>query len=180
MTLPLMPKATAVWLVENTTLSFEQIAEFCGMHMLEIQAIADGDVAFNIMGLDPVLNGQLTADEIKRCEGDSTARLTLNRNEEIEKLLDKGTRYVSQSKRGDRPNAIAWVVKNHPEIADSQLVKLLRTTKATITAIREKTYKNYNALQPESPVTLGLCSESDLKNALAFSVKQVKKEGQDD
>lgn len=176
MTLPLMPKATAVWLVENTALSFEQIAEFCGMHMLEIQAIADGDVAFNIMGLDPILNGQLTADEIKRCEGDETARLVLNKNEEIEKLLEKGTRYVSQSKRGDRPNAIAWVVKNHPEISDAQLVKLLRTTKATITAIREKTYKNYNALEPQNPVTLGLCSEADLKKALAFSVKQVKQE----
>lgn len=105
MTLPLMPKATAVWLVENTTLSFEQIAEFCGMHLLEIQAIADGDVAFNIMGLDPVLNGQLTAAEIKRCEQDANARLELNKNEEIEKLLEKGIRYVSQSKRGDRPNA---------------------------------------------------------------------------
>ena len=123
MTLPLMPKATAVWLVENTTLSFEQIAEFCGMH-----------------------------------------------------LLEKGIRYVSQSKRGDRPNAIAWIIKNHPEMADAQLVKLLRTTKSTITAIREKTYKNYNALQPQSPVTLGLCSESDLNKALAFSVKQVKKD----
>lgn len=176
MTLPLMPKATAVWLVENTTLSFEQIAEFCGMHLLEIQAIADGDVAFNIMGLDPVLNGQLTTEEIKRCEKDANARLKLNKNEEIEKLLEKGVRYVSQSKRGDRPNAIAWIVKNHPEMSDAQLVKLLRTTKSTITAIREKTYKNYNSLHPQSPVTLGLCSESDLNKALAFSVKQVKKD----
>ncbi len=171
MTLPLMPKATAVWLVENTTLSFEQIAEFCGMHMLEIQAIADGDVAFNIMGLNPILNEQLTADEIKRCEQDPNARLQLNVNPEVERLLQKGVKYVSNAKRSTRPNAIAWVVKNHPEISDAQLVKLLRTTKATITAMRNKTYKNYASLQPESPVVLGFCSEADLNQALAFSVK---------
>ncbi len=173
MTLPLMPKATAVWLVENTALTFDQIAEFCGMHLLEIQAIADGDVASHIMGFNPIANGQLTADEIARCEKDSSAALQLFVNPEIEKLLNKGTRYVSQAKRGDRPAGIAWIVKNHPEVSDAQIVKLLRTTKSTIVAIREKTHKNIHNIHPKNPVTLGLCSESDLNKAIALSVKKV-------
>lgn len=171
MTLPLMPKATAVWLVENTTLTFKQIADFCGMHMLEIQAIADGDVASHIMGLSPIANNQLSAEEIARCEKDETAELQLLVNPEIDKLVHRGVRYVSQSKRNDRPNGIAWVIKNHPEMADSQLVKLLRTTKPTITAIRERTHKNIQNIHPQNPVTLGLCSEADLEKALALSVK---------
>ena len=173
MALPLMPKATAVWLVENTSLTFEQIADFCGMHTLEIQAIADGDVAFNIMGFNPIANGQLTQDEIIRCEQDSKSSLTLSVNPEIERLLNKGSRYVSHAKRGDRPDGIAWIVKNHPEISDTQIVKLLRTTKATITSIREKTHKNIHNIHPKNPVTLGLCSESDLNKAIAVSVKRV-------
>ena len=168
MTLPLMPKATAVWLLENTTLTFQQIADFCGMHMLEIQAIADGDVAAHIMGFDPIANEQLTAEEIKRCEAEPTATLTLYKNPEVEKLLDKGKKYVSHAKRGDRPSAIAWIVRNHPEIKDSQIVKLLRTTNPTITAIRERTHKNIHNIVPRNPVTLGLCSESDL-NAVVQS-----------
>ena len=175
MTLPLMPKATAVWLVENTSLTFEQIADFCGMHTLEIQAIADGDVAMNIMGFNPITNGQLTQEEIKRCEQDQTASLQLIKNPEIEKLLNKGNRYVSQVKRGDRPDGIAWIVKHHPEISDSQIVKLLRTTKSTITAIRERTHKNIHNIHPKNPVTLGLCSESDLNTAIATSVKHTVK-----
>ncbi len=166
MSLPLMPKATAVWLVDNTTLTFKQIADFCGMHALEVQAIADGDVASHIMGFDPVVNEQLTMEEIKRCESDSQASLELYRNPEVEKLLNKGKRYVSHAKRSDRPSAIAWIVKNHPTMKDSQIVKLLRTTKATITAIRERTHKNINNIIPRNPVTLGLCSESDLNAAV--------------
>lgn len=166
MTLPLMPKATAVWLLDNTTLTFQQIADFCGMHTLEVQAIADGDVAAHIMGLDPIANEQLTAEEIKRCEADSTASLTLYHNPEVEKLLNRGKRYVSQSKRGDRPSAIAWLVKNHPELKDSQIVKLVRTTKPSIVAIRERTHKNIHNIVPRSPVTLGLCSEADLNAAV--------------
>ena len=166
MTLPLMPKATAVWLLDHTTLTFQQIADFCGMHTLEIQAIADGDVASHIMGLDPVANEQLTADEIKRCESDPNATLELYRNPEVERLLNMGKKYVSHSKRGDRPSAIAWIVKNHPEMRDSQIVKLLRTTKPTITAIRERTHKNIHNIVPRNPVTLGLCSESDLNAAV--------------
>lgn len=173
MTLPLMPKATAVWLVENTSLTFQQIADFCGMHMLEIQAIADGDVASHIMGYNPIVNGQLSADEIKRCEKDAKASLELLIHPEIERLLSKGARYVSQAKRGDRPDGIAWIVKNHPEISDSQVVKLLRTTKATITSIRERTHKNIHNIHPKNPVTLGLCSESDLNKAIAVSVKKI-------
>ena len=166
MTLPLMPKATAVWLLDNTTLTFQQIADFCGMHTLEVQAIADGDVASHIMGLDPIANEQLTAEEIRRCEADSKAALTLYHNPEVEKLLNRGKRYVSQSKRGDRPSAIAWLVKNHPELKDSQIVKLVRTTKPSIVAIRERTHKNIHNIVPRSPVTLGLCSEADLNAAV--------------
>ena len=170
-----MPKATAVWLVENTSLTFEQIADFCGMHTLEIQAIADGDVAMNIMGFNPITNGQLTQEEIKRCEQDQSASLQLMKNPEYERLLNKGNRYVSQAKRGDRPDGIAWIVKHHPEISDSQIVKLLRTTKSTITAIRERTHKNIHNIHPKNPVTLGLCSESDLNTAIATSVKHTVK-----
>ncbi len=173
MTLPLMPKATAVWLVENTTLTFAQIAEFCGMHLLEIQAIADGDVASHIMGLNPITNGQLTEEEIKRCEKDPKALLQLSEHPEIDRLLNKGNRYVSQSKRADRPDGIAWIVKHHPEISDAQIVKLLRTTKSTIVSIREKTHKNIHNIHPRNPVTLGLCSESDLNKAVALAVKKV-------
>lgn len=175
MTLPLMPKATAVWLVENTTLTFKQIADFCGMHMLEIQAIADGDVASHIMGLSPITNGQLTLTEITRCEKDEKAELLLQTNPELERLVQKGIRYVSQSKRNDRPDGIAWIVKNHPEISDAQLVKLMRTTKPTIMAIRERTHKNIQNIHAQNPVTLGLCSEADLEKALALSVKKVSK-----
>ena len=174
MTLPLMPKATAVWLVENTSLTFTQIADFCGMHSLEVQAIADGDVAANIMGLDPIAGGQLTAEEIKRCEKDPDARLELFTNPEIDRLINKGARYVSQAKKMDRPMAILWLVKNHPELSDRQIVRLLKTTKPTILSIRNKTHKNYHNIQATSPVTLGLCSESDLNTAVACAVKQVK------
>ena len=175
MTLPLMPKATAVWLVENTSLSFKQIADFCGMHTLEVQAIADGDVASNIRGLDPIANEQLTAEEIKRCEANPEMGLCLQEHPEIDKLLNKGSRYVSQSKRLDRPSAILWLVKNHPELSDAQIVKLLKTTKPTITAIREKTHKNYHNIQARNPVTLGLCSETSLNDAVAIAMKKAAK-----
>ncbi len=175
MTLPLMPKATAVWLVENTSLTFKQIADFCGMHFLEVQAIADGDVASNIRGLDPIANEQLTWEEIKRCEADPNMGLCLSEHPEIDKLLNKGSRYVSQSKRLDRPSGILWLVKNHPELSDAQIVKLLKTTKPTIVAIREKTHKNYHNIQARNPVTLGLCSETALNEAVATAVKVTKK-----
>ncbi len=171
MTRPLMPKATAVWLVDNTTLSFNQIADFCGMHVLEIQAIADGDVASHIMGLDPVASGQLTQEEIKRCEKDSQARLTLVNRDEIAHLMKKGVKYTPMAKRADRPDAIAWLLKNHPELDDMQIVKLIRTTRPTIEAIRNKTHKNMEEIQPRNPVTLGLCSQSELEKAIALAGK---------
>ena len=174
MTAPLMPKATAVWLVENTGLTFKQIADFCGMHTLEVQAIADGDVASNIRGLDPIMNEQLTWDEIHRCEKDEQAELELSTHPEIDRLLSKGSRYVSQSKRLARPAGVLWLVKNHPELSDAQIVKLVKTTKATIVSMREKTHKNYHNIQARNPVTLGLCSETDLNTAVALAVKTVK------
>ena len=162
MTLPLMPKATAVWLVENTALTFKQIGEFCGMHSLEIQAIADGDVASHIMGLDPIANGQLTWEEIKRCEADENACLTMAVHPEIEKLLSKGSKFLSMSKRLVRPAAILWLIKNHPQLSNAQIIKLVRSTKVTVSAIRDKTYKKLNQIQAQNPVTLGLCTEADL------------------
>ncbi len=174
MTLPLMPKATAVWLVENTSLTFKQIGEFCGMHTLEVQAIADGDVAGHIIGQDPLSTGQLTAEEIKRCEADENACLTLATHPEIEKLLHKGSKFLSQSKRMARPAAILWLVKNHPELSNNQIVKLIRSTKPTVVSIRERTHKNMNQIQAQSPVLLGLCTEADLNQAVATAVKKVK------
>ena len=167
MNLPLMPKATAVWLIDNTALTFEQIADFCQMHPLEVQAIADGDVAMNIVGFDPIASQQLTWDEIHRCEQDASAQLQLLTNAEVEKLLNKGSRYVSHAKRGDRPSAIAWIVRNHPTIPDAQIIKLLRTTKQAITSIRERTHKNIQHIQAKNPVTLGLCSEGELNRLIA-------------
>lgn len=173
MSQPLMPKATAVWLVENTALTFEQIAEFTGMHELEIQAIADGEVAQGIVGLDPVANGQLTADNIKACEADPDAKLKLARSDNPRpQTRAKGARYTPVSKRQDRPDAIAWLLKHHPELTDAQLCKLIGTTKPTINAIRDKTHWNAANLKPRNPVTLGLCSEADLEKMVALSPRR--------
>jgi hypothetical protein len=160
-----MPKATAVWLVENTSLSFDQIAEFCHLHPLEVQAIADGEAALAIKGLDPVLTGQLTREEIKRAEDDSTARLGLatprvSAAPVVSKR--KGPRYTPVSRRQDRPNAILWLVRNHPELKDAAIMRLVGTTKPTIDSIRNRTHWNSNNLQPTDPVALGLCSQIDL------------------
>jgi uncharacterized protein len=161
---PLMPKATAVWLVENTALSFDQVADFCKLHPLEVKAIADGDAAQGIKGLDPVLTGQLSRDEIEKGEADPSHKLKLLdpkvRLPEAKKK--KGPRYTPVSRRQDRPNAILWLVRNHPELKDSQIMRLVGTTKSTIQAIRERTHWNAANLQPMDPVTLGLCSQIDL------------------
>jgi hypothetical protein len=163
-TAPLMPKATAVWLVENTALSFDQIAHFCNLHPLEVKAIADGDAAQGIKGMDPVQTGQLTREQIEQAEGDSEYQLKLT--EPKVKLPQpkskKGPRYTPVSRRQDRPNAILWLVRNHPELKDSQIMRLVGTTKSTISAIRERTHWNAPNLQPLDPVTLGLCSQIDL------------------
>jgi uncharacterized protein len=163
MTQPLMPKATAVWLVENTALSFEQIADFCKLHPLEVKAIADGEAAQAIKGMDPVLTGQLTREDIAAAEADPKARLKVAEprvRAPVQK--HKGPRYTPVSRRQDRPNAILWLVRNHPELKDAQIMRLVGTTKSTIDSIRERTHWNAANLQPMDPVTLGLCSQIDL------------------
>lgn len=159
----LMPKATAVWLVDNTALSFDQIAHFCKLHPLEVKAIADGEAAQGIKGLDPVSTGQLTRDEIAKAEADADYRLHLQESRvRIPEKKRKGPRYTPLSKRQDRPNAILWLVRNHPELKDAQISRLVGTTKSTIEQIRERTHWNSPNLQPMDPVTLGLCSQIDL------------------
>jgi hypothetical protein len=162
---PLMPKATAVWLVENTSLSFQQVADFCKLHPLEVAAIADGDAAQGIKGLDPILTGQLTREEIEKGERDPNYRLKLAEPKvklPETKVRKKGPRYTPVSRRQDRPNAILWLVRNHPELKDSQIMRLVGTTKSTIQAIRDRTHWNAASLTPMDPVTLGLCSQIDL------------------
>lgn len=152
-----MPRATAVWLVENTTLTFRQIAEFCELHELEIQAIADGDVAFNILGVSPVENGQLTVEEIRRCEADRRASLQANELERNVKAKNaKAKKMLSPSQRSDKPSAVLWILKNCPEIIDSQICKLVGTTKPTIEAIRTGTHKDMANIRAKNPVAVGL------------------------
>ncbi|MCH2547795.1 MAG: DUF1013 domain-containing protein [Alphaproteobacteria bacterium] len=172
MVLPLMPKATAVWLIENTTLSFEQIADFCGMHALEVQGIADGEVAIGIVGKSPVDSGQITMEEVHRCEKDRDARLKLAGD--ARKYMSnrvKGSRYTPVARRQDKPDAIAWVLKNHPELGDAQLVRLIGTTKSTIEAIRSKTHWNSQNIKAKDPVMLGLCTQVDLEATVAKAKK---------
>ncbi|HSF91463.1 MAG TPA: cell cycle transcriptional regulator TrcR [Paracoccaceae bacterium] len=176
MALPIMAKATAVWLIDNTTLSFNQIAEFCGLHELEVSGIADGEVAVGIKGFDPIANNQLTPEEIKRCEDNPKGRLQLKYNPAAEgETKRKGPRYTPLSKRQDRPSAIAWLVKFHPELTDGQISKLVGTTKPTIQAIRDRTHWNISNIQPIDPVALGMCKQVELDNAVAKASK--KKEG---
>ena len=159
----LMPKATAVWLVDNTSLSFEQIAQFCGLHPLEVKAIADGEAAQGIKGMDPVITGQLSREEIAKAEADPNHRLKLQDPKvRVPESKRKAPRYTPLSKRQDRPNAILWLVRNHPELKDAQIMRLVGTTKTTIAGIRERTHWNAAQLQPLDPVTLGLCTQIDL------------------
>ena len=162
-----MRKATAVWLLDNTTLTFRQIASFCGLHELEVSGIADGEVASGIRGIDPIINSQLTAEEIKRCEADEQLDLQLFRNPAaVGEKKSRGPKYTPLSKRQDKPAAIAWLVKFHPEITDGQISKLIGTTKNTIKAIRERTHWNINNLTPTDPVILGLCKQIELQKIL--------------
>jgi uncharacterized protein len=158
---PLMPKATALWLVENTSLTFGQIAEFCGLHPLEIQALADGEIGAGLAPFDPILNNQLTLEEIARCQRDVNAHLQLVEIEDVLEKKRKGGKYTPVSLRKDRPHGIAWMLKNHPEVSDAVLIRLLGTTKNTIEAIRSKTHHDSAHIKPQHPVTLGLCSEKD-------------------
>jgi len=159
----LMPKATAVWLVDNTSLSFEQIAAFCGLHPLEVQGVADGDVAGGIMGVNPIQNGQLTREEIERAEADPEYRMKVSDPKvRVAAAKRKGPRYTPISRRNERPNAIRWLLRNHPELKDAQIMRLVGTTKSTIDSVRENTHWNSANIQPMDPVTLGLCSQIDL------------------
>ena len=175
---PLMPKATAVWLVDNTSLTFEQIAEFCGLHVLEVKGIADGDVAHGIKGMDPISSGQLTRDEIAKAEEDTSYRLKLAepKVEVPEVKTKRGPRYTPVSRRQDRPNAILWLLKNHPELKDSQIMRLVGTTKPTIIAIRERTHWNSQNLVAQDPVTLGLCSQIDLDAEVKKAAAKLERE----
>ena len=168
----LMPKATAVWLVDNTALTFDQIGALCGLHTLEVKSIADGDSAQGIKGLDPIQTGQLSREQIKEAEADPEIRLTLLEPKVVvPELKKKGPRYTPVSRRQDRPNAILWLVRSHPEMRDSQIIRLVGTTKTTIAAIRDRTHWNSANLQPMDPVTLGICSQIDLDFEVAKAAK---------
>ena len=165
MTQILMPKATAVWLIDNTAMTFKQISEFCVLHILEVEGIADGDVAAGIRGADPIANGQVSREEIEKAEGDPNYAMKANSfdSDKLEpKSKKKGPRYTPLSRRQDRPDAIAWLVRNHPEVPDAHISKLIGTTKPTIKAIRERTHWKINTINPTDPVSLGLCSQIDL------------------
>ena len=177
---PLMPKATAVWLVENTALTFDQIAEFCNLHPLEVKGIADGDVAQGIRGMDPIMSGELTRLELEAAEINSDHTLKLNQTivELPEIATKKQKKYTPLSRRQDRPTAIAWLVRNHPELKDSEVIRLVGTTKSTIESIRNRTHWNIGNIQPQDPVVLGLCSQIDLDKLVLRASKRVEREAQ--
>ena len=168
---PLMPHATATWLVDNTGLSFEQIAEFCGLHILEVQAMADDLAGSKYTGRDPVHSGELTQEEIERGQADPTYSLKMQKAP-VEVTRTKGPRYTPVSKRQDKPDGIAWILRSHPEVSDAQISKLIGTTRNTITAIRERTHWNIQNIQPKDPVTLGLCSQRELDAVVAKAAKR--------
>lgn len=168
MNIPLMPKATAVWLIENTTLTFDQIANFCGMHPLEVKGIADGEVAQGIVGQDPITSGQLTMEEIKKCEANSklSLQLTDKARKYTEAKKKQASRYTPIARRQDKPDAVSWLIKHCPEMTDLQIAKLIGTTKATIVGIRSKSHWNMQHIRPRDPVLLGLCTQSELNKAM--------------
>jgi len=177
MTLPLMPKATAVWLIEKTALTFTQIAEFCGMHPLEVQAIADGEVAQGIVGYDPIANGQITPDEITMGEADPDYRLKLAPTALPIPKRQRGSRYTPVAKRNDRPDGIAFLLRNYPQLTEAQVSKLLGTTKDTIQKVRDRSHWNSANIKPRDPVILGLCSQTDLNAAVAAANERLSREG---
>lgn len=178
MTQPLMPKATAVWLVENTALSFDQIADFCGLHVLEVKGIADGDVAQGIKGMDPVASGQLSRAEIERCQADPATRLKVAESKyKLPPVAPrKGPRYTPVSRRQDRPDAVAWLLRNHPELTDAQVSKLVGTTKPTIQSVRDRSHWNSANIKPVDPVTLGLCTQIELDASVQKAARRVERE----
>ncbi len=178
MTLPLMPKATAVWLIDKTALTFTQIADFCGMHPLEVQAIADGEVAQGIVGYDPIANGQLTQAEITRCEKDAEARLKLLPSNMPAPKRGRGAKYTPVAKRNDRPDGIAFLLRNYPQLTEAQIGKLMGTTKETIQKVRDRSHWNSANIKPRDPVILGLCSQTDLHNMVLAANARLQREGQ--
>ena len=178
MALPLMPKATAVWLIENTALSFQQIADFCGMHTLEVQGIADGEVASGIIGQDPIASGQITREQIELAEKDTNLRLSLRESARKHIPKKKGARYTPLVRRQDKPEAVAWLLKYHPYISNTSIIKLIGTTKKTIDSIREKTHWNIQNIQPKDPVLLGLCLQMQLNETIETSRAAAIKRGE--
>jgi len=174
---PLMPMATAVWLVENTTLTFKQIAEFCKLHVVEIQGIADGEVAKGIVGYNPIISGQLTKEEIELSSKDQNRSLNLNNyNVEISSSNEKTKKYVPLSKRQDKPDSALWLIRQYSILKDSQIAKLVGVTKNSVVAIRNKSYWNYNNLNPKDPVAIGLFSQKDLQDTVEKAERRIKRE----
>ena len=181
MALPLMQKATAVWLVENTSLTFDQISKFCGLHELEVSGIADGEVAQGIRGMDPISTNQLTREEIDRCENDPSSNLKLMVNPAAkDEKKRRGPKYTPLSKRQDKPSAILWLVKFHPDLSDGQISKLVGTTKNTIQSIRQRSHWNINNIQAIDPVALGLCQQVELDTQVVKANKKNKLGDDDD
>lgn len=178
MTQPLMPMATAVWLVDNTALSFRQIGDLCQLHELEVQGIADGTVGLYIVGQDPTTSGQITKEEIERCQNDASASLQLVEDDVKAMTRTKGPRYTPLSKRQDKPDAIAWLVRNHPEVTDLQISRLVGTTKPTIQAIRDRSHWNISNIHPHDPVSLGLCKQLELDEAVQLAATRKEKAAQ--
>lgn len=173
----LMPKATAVWLIDNTALTFDQISDFCGLHHLEVKGIADGDVAENMRGVDPIAGGELERSEIRKAEADPNYRMRVapSKIAHIPQPKRKGARYTPVTRRADKPDAIAWFIRNHPEVTDAQIGKLIGTTKNTITNVRERTHWNSANIKPVDPVTLGLCSQIELDEIIAKAADKRRK-----
>ena len=181
MALPLMQKATAVWLVENTSLTFDQISKFCGLHELEVSGIADGEVAQGIRGMDPISTNQLTREEIDRCENDPSSNLKLMVNPAAkDEKKRRGPKYTPLSKRQDKPSAILWLVKFHPDLSDGQISKLVGTTKNTIQSIRQRSHWNINNIQAIDPVALGMCKQVELDTQVVKANKKNKSDDDDD
>ena len=177
---PLMPMATAVWLVENTTLTFKQIAKFCNLHEVEVQGIADGEVAKGIMAYNPIISGQLTREEIELASKDENKELQIkNTDIEISTEDKKIKKYIPLSKRQDKPDSALWLIKHHSLLKDSQIAKLVGVTKASVTSIKNKSYWNYNNLNPKDPVALGLFSQKDLIEAIEKAERRIKREKKD-
>lgn len=171
---PLMPKATAIWLIENTALTFRQIAEFCELHILEIEALANGELDTSMIGFNPIVSSQLTAIEIKRCEADPVTKLQIKQNAYLDNTKIIKTKYTPRAKRQDKPDAILWIIRYYPNISEKDICNLIGTTKMTIHAIKNKTHKNSATIKPHNPVVIGLCSEAELNFMITKTLRENK------